>query len=64
MLLAITCPACGHHGYIDKRKLPRILVCSACGHRARFEREHLRRGTTGVPSQNATLNDSQLSSGK
>jgi hypothetical protein len=37
MLIAITCPACRHHGYAAKSTLPRVLLCSRCGSRNRFE---------------------------
>jgi len=37
MLVAITCPACRHHGYAVKSTLPRVLLCSRCGSRNRFE---------------------------
>jgi hypothetical protein len=39
MLIAITCPACQHHGHISDDMLPRSLKCSRCGHRERFERK-------------------------
>ncbi len=37
MLAAITCPACGHRGFIAKPKLPRALCCSRCQDEAWFE---------------------------
>jgi hypothetical protein len=39
MLVAISCPACRHHGYAVKRTLPRVLLCSRCSSRNRFECE-------------------------
>ena len=37
MLIAVTCPQCGHLGFIPKHALSRSLVCSSCDTRAQFE---------------------------
>jgi hypothetical protein len=51
MLIAITCPACRHRGYIPQDLLPRSLKCSRCGHRGRFEAKAPRtRSELEVPS--------------